>query len=340
MNHLAKAEELLFLSPSDIQELLTLDECITAVEHAFRLYGEGNAGSPGVLAVHASDGAFHVKAGLLTLGANYFVAKVNGNFPENSSFGLPTIQGLIVLCDGEKGTPLAVMDSRDISALRTGAATAVAAKYLARRDSRTVTICGCGVQARVQLAALSRVCSLQSVFACDHNEQISSRFAREMESRLQIPVTSTTDLAGAIGQSDIGVTCTPARQPLAGLNNLRSGTFLAAVGADNPQKQELEPVLMARSKIVCDMVEQCAVIGDLHHALDAGVVSRSDVHAELGEIVAGKKPGRESNDEVIIFDSTGMALQDVAATAIVYERAQRQGAGVRLSITAGSSVLT
>jgi alanine dehydrogenase len=334
-------DQLLFLAPRDVQELLTLDECIAAVEHAFRLYGEGNAGTPGVLAVHAAEGAFHIKAGLLTLAANYFVAKVNGNFPENgSSFGLPTIQGLIVLCDGEKGTPLAVMDSRDITSLRTGAATAVAAKYLARRDSRTVTICGCGVQGRVQLLALSQVCSLQSGFAYDHNEQIASRFAREMEFRLQIPVTSTTDLADAVRQSDICVTCTSARHPLAGLNSLRPGTFLAAVGADNPQKQELEPALMSRSKIVCDMVEQCAAIGDLHHALEAGVVSRSDVHAELGEIVAGKKPGRESNHEIIIFDSTGMALQDVAAAAIVYERAQKQGAGVRLSITAGSSVLS
>jgi alanine dehydrogenase len=331
-------DQLLFLAPRDVQELLTLDECIAAVEHAFRLYGEGNAGSPGVLAVHASNGAFHVKAGLLTLAANYFVAKVNGNFPENGNrFGLPTIQGLIVLCDGENGTPLAVMDSRDISALRTGAATAVAAKYLARRDSRTVTICGCGVQGRVQLAALSRVCSLQAVLVYDHNQQISARFAREMESRLKIPVTSTADLAAAIAQSDICVTCTPARRPLAGLDNLRPGTFLAAVGADNPLKQELEPALMARSKIVCDMVEQCAVIGDLHHALDAGVVSRSDVHAELGEIVAGKKPGRESNDEIIIFDSTGMALQDAAAAAVVYEKARKQGAGVCLSLAAGNS---
>jgi alanine dehydrogenase len=332
-------DQLLFLAPRDIQELLTLDECIVAVERAFLLHGEG-AAPPGVLSVPAPDGAFHIKAGLFALGATYFAAKVNGNFPENGSrFGLPTIQGLIVLCDGENGTPLAVMDSRDITALRTGAATAVAAKYLARRDSQTVTICGCGIQGRVQLTALSRVCELRAAFACDQSDQVSLHFAQEMESRLKIPVKSTGDLSAAIRQSDICVTCTPARHPLVGSDDLRLGTFLAAVGADNPQKQELEPVLMARSKIVCDMVEQCAVIGDLHHALDAGVVSRSDVHAELGEIVAGKKPGRESNDEVIIFDSTGMALQDVAAAAIVYERAQKQGAGARLSLTGSSSVL-
>ena len=333
-------EELLFLTPRDVQKLLTLEDCIAAVERAFRLHGEGNASPPGVLGVHTPDGSFHIKAGLLNLGASYFVAKVNGNFPENNTrFGLPTIQGLIVLCDGENGTPLAIMDSRDVTSLRTAAATAVAAKYLARRDSRTVTICGCGIQGRVQLTALSRVCPLESAFACDKSEELSLCFAREMESHLKIPVTSTPDLATAVRRSDICVTCTPARHPLAGLDHVQPGTFLAAVGADNPQKQELSPALMARSKIVCDILEQCATIGDLHHALEAGAVSPSDVHAELGEIVAGKKPGRESADEITIFDSTGMALQDVAATAAVYEKAQEQGVGIHLSLAAGNSAL-
>lgn len=335
-----KRDELLFLTPRDVQKLLTLDECIAAVESAFRLHGEGNAAPPGVLSVHASDGAFHIKAGLLTLGATYFVAKVNGNFPENGSrFGLPTIQGLIVLCNGENGTPLAAMDSRDITSFRTAAATAVAAKYLARHDSRTVTICGCGTQGRIQLAALSRICRLESAFAYDKSREVSLRFAQQMESRLKIPVTPARDLATAVRQSDICVTCTPARHPVLGLDHVRPGTFVAAVGADNPQKQELPPGLMAKSKIVCDILEQCAVMGDLHHALEAGAVSRSDVHAELGEIVAGRKPGRESDGEITIFDSTGMALQDVAATAAVYEKAQRQGAGVRLSLATGKSVL-
>jgi ornithine cyclodeaminase/alanine dehydrogenase-like protein (mu-crystallin family) len=121
---------------------------------------------------------------------------------------------------------------------------------------------------------------------------------------------------------------------LLGPDDVRPGTFVAAVGADNPQKQELFPALMARSKVVCDSVEQCAAMGDLHHALDAGVVSQADVHAELGEIVAGHKPGRESEEEITIFDSTGMALQDVAAAAIVYEKADRQGSGTRLNYAA------
>jgi alanine dehydrogenase len=226
------------------------------------------------------------------------------------------------------------MDSREITSFRTGAATAVAAKYLARGDSRIATVCGCGTQGRIQLQALSRVCHLQTVFAYDMDGEQAVQFAQEAESSLKIPVVRTDDLAAAVRRSDICVTCTSSRQPFLGPDDVMAGTFVAAVGADNPQKQELHPALMAKSKIVCDILEQCAVMGDLHHALEAKVVTRSDVHAELGEVVAGKKPGRESDEEIIVFDSTGMALQDVAAAAILYEKAERQGSGVRLSFAA------
>jgi alanine dehydrogenase len=327
-----KADELLLLTPHEVQRLLTLEDCINAVEEAFRTYGEGKAIAPGVLSLHTADGGFHVKAGLLNLGRSYFAAKVNGNFPENGvRFGLATIQGVVVLCDAERGTPLAVMDSRDITSLRTGAATAVAAKYLARTDAKAVTVCGCGNQGRVQVKALACVRRLERVYAYDKNEAQASQFVRELAADLKIPVTPVSDLAPAVRQSDICITCTPSREPLLGPDDAGAGTFIAAVGADHPHKQELHPSLMAKSKIICDLVEQCATMGDLHHALEAGAVSRSDVHAELGEIVAGRKPGRENEGEIIIFDSTGMALQDVAAAALLYEKAQRQGAGVRLN---------
>jgi alanine dehydrogenase len=328
-------EEILLLSAREIEKLLTLDECIAAVEQAFRKYGEGKAIPPAVLSMHAPDGGFHVKAGLLELGRQYFAAKVNGNFPENNAhFGLPTIQGVIVLCDAEKGSPLAVMDSSVITSLRTAAATAVAAKHLARPDSRTLTVCGCGNQGDVQARALAHICRLERGFAYDKNEAQTQRLARQLSQDLEILVTPVTDLKAAVRQSDICVTCTTSRQALLGPDDVRPGTFIAAVGADNPEKQELHPALMANSKIVVDILEQCAVMGDLHHALDAGAVTRFDVHAELGEIVAGRKAGRESDEETIIFDSTGMALQDVAAAAVLYEKARRQGSGVRLNFAA------
>ena len=330
-----KSEEILLFTPREVQRLLTLDECIAAVEKAFGLYGEGKAAPPGVLSMHSSGGGFHIKAGLLDLQRPYFAAKINGNFPENSvRFGLPTIQGVIVLCDADNGTPLAVMDSRDITSLRTAAATAVAAKYLAQPDSRSATVCGCGTQGRVQLKALSRIRQLETVFAFDKSADQAQRFAHELAADLEISVTPVGDLAAAVRKSDICVTCTTSQQPLLSLGDVGPGTFIAAVGADNPQKQELHPALMAQNKIVVDILEQCAVMGDLHHALESGQVTRADVHAELGEVVAGKKAGRESQEEIIIFDSTGMALQDVAAAAILYEKAERMGSGVRLNFAA------
>lgn len=326
---------MLLLSSTDVRRLLPLDECVRAVEYAFRSYGEGRSTAPGVLSLHTSDGGFHVKAGVLEVGQCYFAAKVNGNFPQNGNrFALPTIQGVVVVSDAKNGVPLALMDSGQITALRTGAATAVAAKYLARPEAQDVTICGCGTQGRVQLSAISLVCRVRGVFAYDASEEQASRFAQEMSSTLKVDVTVMHDLGPAVRQSDMCITCTTSTEPILTPDMVRPGTFIAAVGADNAHKQEMHPDLMARSKVVCDILEQCAVMGDLHHALNAGAMARGDVHAELGEIVAGKKPGRESDEEITIFDSTGMALQDVAVAAFLYEKAQQHGAGVRFDLTA------
>ncbi len=178
-------EGVLLLSRSEITGLLTMEECIQAVENAFRQYGEGKASPPGVLGVHVENGGFHIKAGVLKLSHSYFAVKVNGNFPENfTRFALPTIQGVIVLCDGENGQPLALMDSMEITAQRTAAATAVAAKYLARKDSKVATICGCGEQGRSQLRALVSVLRLRKVYAYDSDEQRARQFAEELGKEL------------------------------------------------------------------------------------------------------------------------------------------------------------
>jgi len=328
-------QKALILTAREVRDLLTIDECIEAVELAFRLYGERKAAPPTLLSMHTGSGSFHIKAGLLELSKPYFAAKVNGNFPENRAhFDLPTIQGVIILCDAECGSPLAVMDSGEITSLRTGAATAVAAKYLARHNSEVVTICGCGNQGRIQLKALSRVCHIQTVFAYDKSKEQALSFARSLSGDLAIPVTLSSDLSAAVRQSDICVTCTTSREALLSFEDVTPGTFIAAAGADNPEKQELQPELIAKSKVVADVLEQCAVMGDLHHALKADAITLADVHAELGEVVAGKKPGRESDDEIIVFDSTGMALQDVAAASVVYEKARHLGVGFRLGFAA------
>jgi ornithine cyclodeaminase/alanine dehydrogenase len=318
----------LLLKRQQIAALLEIEECITAVERAFRLHAEGQTLPPGILGIPAPGGGFHIKAAGLKLGRSYFVVKTNGNFFQNKQrFGMPNVQGLIVLCDAENGYPLAVMDSIEITIQRTGAATAVAAKYLARPDSRVATICGCGNQGHIQLRALARVLPIERAYAFDSDANQALRFASDLSAELGIEVRAADDLAAATRQSDVCVTCTPSREPLLRLGDLAPGTFLAAVGADSPEKQELDPALLASGKVVVDLLEQCATIGELHHALEKGLRTRGDVHAELGDVVAGRKPGRTSQEEIIIFDSTGTALQDAAAAAVVYEKALSAGAG-------------
>lgn len=324
----------LLLSRGDVAAALGPDECLAAVERAFRLHEEGKSLPPGVLGVHAHDGGFHVKTAGLPLERFYFAAKINANFPANPSrFRLPTIQGLVLLYDAEKGTPLAVMDSMEITAVRTAATTAIAAKHLAREDARVLTLCGCGTQGRAQLRAIARVRRPENVFAFDIDREAAARFAEEMSSELHLAVRPKDELGRAVRQSDICITCTPAKRFLIRREDVPPGMFVAGVGADNPEKQELDPKLFAGSKVVVDSLEQCATIGDLHHALAAGCATRQAVHAEISQIVAGRKPGRTSRDEIIVFDSTGTALQDVAAAAAVYEGALATGRGQRLDFS-------
>jgi len=305
--------EVLFLSRADVASLLDLDDCIAAVERAFAMLGRGELPPPAIAGVHATGGAFHIKA---AIAGGRFAAKINANFFD----AVPRIKGVVMLADARDGTPLAIMDSIEITILRTGAATAVAAKFLARRDARTALICGCGLQGRIQAKALARVRPIERFFALDADRERAASFAREIGA----------EVVGEVVPADVVITCTPSRAPF--LESVAPGTFVAAVGADSEEKSELAPALLAARKVVTDVTEQCATIGDLHHAIAAGAMTRDGVYAELGEIVAGRKPGRERDDEVIVFDSTGMALQDVAAASIVYDRAVERGVGVRVRL--------
>jgi len=319
--------ETLLLSRADVEALLTPDVCIAAVEDAFRRLAEGRVPPPGILGMHAGEGSFHVKAGFLTLERPYFAAKLNANFPQNGPrHGLPTIQGAVILSDAANGTPLAIMDSMSITALRTAAASAVAAKYLAREQCDTLLICGCGGQAAAQLRAVLEVRKPRKVLAYDQDAARAADFAKAHGA------TAVSDLAAAVGGSDLVVTCTTARRYFITRDMVRPGTFVAAVGADHEQKQEIEPALLTSAKLVTDVTEQACQIGDLHHAIVAGVMTRESVHAELGEVVAGRKPGRVRDDEVIVFDSTGTGLQDVAAAIAAYRRALERKAGTRFAL--------
>ena len=329
-----RSSETILLTRKDVTTLLDIGTCIPAVEMAFRLYAEGKTSPPKVLAVHVDAGAFHIKAGAMTLDQQYFVAKTNANLPDNpKKFDLPTIQGILVVFNADNGKVLAVMDSMELTILRTGAATGVAAKYLSKPDSSTVTICGCGNQGIISLKAITHVRQIKSVYAFDVDGERMMEFSSRLSNELGIKISPVKDLEQATLQSDICVTCTPSKQPLLFKRHVRSGCFVAAVGTDNEEKNEIDAELIASSKLVTDISEQCATIGDLHHALKKGKVSMSDIHAELGEIIAGKKKGRTDNEEIIVFDSTGIGLQDVAAARIVYQRALEENLGLRLNFS-------
>lgn len=319
----------LVLSRSDVARLLRLSDCIEAVERVFRAEAVGEIHPPGVLGFHVPGGGFHIKAAGY---GEFFATKINANFPGNPlQHGLPTIQGVVALFEATQGTLLALMDSIEITAQRTAAASAVAARYLARRNAATATIVGCGVQGRFQLEAIHLVRPLQQAFAVDADRQRGELFAREMTAALGVTVVAA-ELESALESSDIVVTCTTSREAFIAPPMVAPGAFIAAVGADNPEKQEIAPALMASSVVVVDNLQQCLAIGDLHHAVLSGAMHPDQVHGSLGEVIAGLQPGRRSDAEIIIFDSTGTALQDVAAAILVYERALRDGVGRSISL--------
>lgn len=321
----------LVLGQADIARIMTLSDYIDAVERAFERYEAGRMSVPNVVHIPVPEGAFHVKSAGFIGDPSYVAIKVNGNFPNNPRLtGLPTIQGAIVLCDGKNGSLLAVIDSIEVTAMRTGAATAVAAKYLAQDGAEVATVIGCGVQGRVQLLSLLEVLPLKKVFVFDCDRNLTDAFVERMTKETNLAIRSVDDFADATLASQIIVTCTSSRTPFLARKHVAPGTFIAAVGADNDDKQELEPDLLAHSNVVVDLVDQCAEIGELHHALEAGTMTRADVVAELGAIVAGTERPSFSPEDVIIFDSTGTAIQDVAAAGIIYERAKAGDIGLSM----------
>jgi alanine dehydrogenase len=312
----------LVLTASDVRTFLSMPACIEAVEQAFVQLAAGNAIPPAVLGTHVEGGGFHVKTAGLRGARSYYVMKVNANFPRNpSTHGLPTIQGVVALFDAERGEVLALMDSIEITAMRTAAASAVAARHLARTDARTLSIIGCGTQGLYHARAIAAIRPVGLIRLSDRDRIAAERLARSITAELPATVEIIDDHREAARSSDIVVTCTTSREPILGAGDLPPGGFIAAVGADSDTKQEIDAHAMAASAVVVDVLDQCASIGDLHHALEAGTMTRGDVRADLAEIVTGVARGRFARGETVIFDSTGTALQDVAAAAMIYEKA-------------------
>jgi alanine dehydrogenase len=317
---------LLLLDRRTIESTLSLDDCIERVEQAFAAHDRGDGMRPKLMHFDVPRGEFHIKVGGIVAERTYVTLKLGGGFFDNQvRYDLPNIIGLIVLADGETGAPLAVMESGYITRVRTGAATAVAAKFLARADSKTATICGAGAQGEIQLRALTRVLPIERAFVWNRTPR--PEFANRLARDLNLDVQLALDLPSATQVSDVIVTCTPARHWYLAREYVRAGTFIAAVGADSPEKQELEPALMAASVVVCDLVEQAVKVGDVHHAIDTNLMRQDTIRGSLGAVIGGRVHGRVNLDDVIVFDSTGTAIQDATAAALVYERVCAEGRG-------------
>lgn len=325
----------LILLRDELRELMTIPDYIEAVEDAFREYGLGNTFGIDMLHGDCPSGLqFHMKVGGLKIeNESYYGLKMNASsFTNMEKYHLPNIMGAILLFNAENGYPLAILDSIEPTIKRTGAGTAVALKYLARKESTILTICGCGKQGEIQLLSALEILPLKKVYAFDIAYARSQEYAERMEKLTNLEIIPVKDLESAIKESDVVITCTPSTQPYIAKEWLHPGLTLAAIGADSPNKQELDADCLKNAKLYVDIKKQCAVAGELHHALSAKDVSESDVFAEIGEVVAEKKAGRQNSEEIILYDATGTALQDTAAAAICYLKALEHKMGKKINL--------
>lgn len=321
--------KVLLLSRKEIEGLISMREVIDAVEKAFQAKGLGKVQMPPKSYVNFEKygGDFRVMPAYLEDMGAAGVKIVNVHPKNPKEYGLPTVMATILLLDPKTGAPLTIMDGTLITNLRTGAGGAVAAKYLARRDSRVVAMLGAGVQARTQLLGLCEVLNIEEVRINDVNAKNASRFAAEMKKELGVETKVFRRVKETVESADIIVTTTPSTKPILMNEHVRSGTHINAIGADAPGKQELDPAILLRAKVVVDDVEQAIHGGEINVPLAKGLISRSDIYADLGEIVTRKKPGRTSHDEITVFDSTGLAIQDIATDWYVYQKAKKLGKG-------------
>jgi len=320
----------LVLNEQEVRGLIGVPEALAAVRDAFARMGRGETSVPPamILWVPESRGEVHVKAAHIRHAA-YYAVKFASIFEGNAARGLPLVSGQVYVYEAATGFLSGMLlDNGFLTDLRTGAAGALAADLLAKKDVDQVAIIGAGIQGRYQLEALLGVRSPAGVWICDLDHAAADAYAREMSERTGLPVTVAGSVREAVDGADVVVTTTPAQSPHLLARFVAPGTHITAMGSDNPLKNEIDPALLARAdKVVVDSREMCAVNGELHHALEAGLLAVDDVYAELGEIAAGLKPGRTSEEEVTVADLTGLGIQDTAVAALVMSRALETGSG-------------
>ena len=310
--------ETLILTQSEVRSALTMGGAVAAVEAAFAAHARGETMMPAKVYLDLAkyNGDFRAMPAYAPGSAG--VKWVNSHPDNPGRHGLPTVLGMYILSDPVTARPLAVMDATWLTAARTGAAAGVAARHLARPGARTVGFVGCGVQAHTALAALRVVFDELEVVAHDARPEVAEAFAAEVGGR----AAGAPEACGC----DVVCTATPSRRPVVERAWIRPGTHINALGADGPGKQELDGAILRDARIVIDDPHQAEGGGEINVPLARGELTMADVHATLGEVINGTKTGREG-DEITVFDSTGLAIQDVAVARIVYDEAVRRGLG-------------
>jgi len=323
----------LLLKEDDVKQLLTVDDVLEAVEAAFREKALGRVQMPPK--VYLFYGKY---GGDLRVMSSYMesldasAVKIVNSHPKNRERGFPTVMATIVTVDPETGAPLCIMGGTWITAMRTGAAAGVATKYLARKNSRKIGLVGAGVQASAQLIAVAHVANLNEVRVYDKDEGTAESFAQKMQSQYpSMKIVAAETAQEAVGDADIICTSTPSKQPALKSEWVKLGVHINAMGADAPGKQEIESLLLEGGKIVVDALEQSCHCGEVNVPISTGIFSKEKINGELGEIVAGKKQGRVSEEEITIFDSTGLALQDLVTARLAYLKAVDRGLGTQFN---------
>ena len=320
----------LLLKKEEVRGLICMKEVIGTVEEAFKAFSSRQVDQPGYIGIHlpAPRGEIDFKLGYYKANEMISMKASSGGFKDNPAVhGLPTNMGTILLFDAQTCALACVMDGTLITGLRTGASGAVSVKALARKDAKKITSIGTGIQARMQIRAINEVMKIEEIHAWDHNPETLAGYKADIESEFGIPVVMANSKKEAVEQADILVTTTRGTGSLVEAQWVKPGTHIVAIGTDAPGKQEFEPEIFRNAKIVVDSIEQCVEKGETWHPLDKNIITRADIHGEIGEILLGKKPGRVNDEEITIFDSTGMAIQDNTTAGKIYRNAIERGVG-------------
>lgn len=325
-----KKDKFLVLTRSDIEPLIGLKEAIPVVESAFKDFAFGKASIFPVIRekIEPFEGFFGVKAGYLA-SQGYLGYKGGGFWKTNLERGIAGHQSVILLYNPETGIPLAAMDGNYLTIVRTGAVGAIAAKYLARRNSRKVGIVGTGTQGKIQLSGLLEVLPIEKILSFDLNQEANQKFADQWK-RSGVQIIPCGTAKEAVNGVDVIVTTTPSFHPIIKDEWVLPGMHINAIGSDTKGKQEIDEKVLGRAKIVVDSLNQARELGECQHAFRDSIIQT--IHAELGEIIAQMKPGRETDSEITLFDATGIALQDLAVAAFAYEAAVARGVGIYLKL--------